>query len=679
MVGPFSAAMALPGRPKQDLNTMIAQIHRNPTICLVACACLLLIIPAYAFGQSAENIRWSSTFTVEPNGVDGRLNVTADIDPGFHIYGTKSLHNEIATSFAIQKGLSGVTIAGDFEADVDPTPDFDLATNEPTAYYEGMVTWSAPIQFESATGPKPATIPIEVNGQICDEDSKCNLFSSEAISQLVGELVRGDVFRPESAPAVFSGSLTPSVAKPGQTVTLRIEAKPDSGWQIPGLQGASPATQSPSDSKLTIVVLNKTNGWRVNDPIVDPASKPSADGQGKTAWIIAVDVPADAVQKTYLLGGLVAVQAERNDGAKQPATFGFKVQLPVGAESVPGTILFDFEPGQSYEQVQKVVVDRATAEKSKAGKFANYSIPTVMALAFLAGFILNFMPCVLPVIGLKIMSFVQQAGEHPGRIFLLNLAFALGVMAVFMVLAFVASQPSGSWGELFQNDQFQIVMIGVVFSFALSFLGVWEIPIPGMSGTGVAGKMAAKDGFVGAFAKGILTTLLATPCSGPLLIPTVIWALAQPQYLTYLTFAAMGLGMAMPYLVFGAFPKLVGMLPRPGNWMLTFKHTMGFAMLGAAIFLFGSLKEQFAIPTLSMLLAIGIACWVVGHTSIAAELRDKLKAWAWGFAIIVVGCWIAFVALMSQHELEWNTFSKVLLEQKLDEGNIVFVDFTADW
>ncbi len=662
----------------QVRDTMIATTYRNPTICLLASVCLLLI-PTHGLGQSAENIRWNSSFTIEPNGVDGRLNVMAEIDLGFHIYGTKKIHAEIPTSFSIEKGFTGVTIAGDFEADVDPVVGFDPATNEETTYYEGIVTWTAPIKFESATSPKPATIPIKIKGQICDEGSKCNLFSSEATSHFVPKIAPGDVFRPESAPVVFSGSLTPSVAKPGQAVALRLEAEPEPGWKIPGLIGTSASTESPTASKPTLVVLNKTNGWRVHDPIADPASKGTADGQGKLAWIISVDVPADAEKKAYSLGGLVAFQAEGSDGAKKSATFGFKVELPVGAESIPGTIPFSFEPGPSYEQIQKLLVDRTAAEKVKAGKFANYSIPAVMALAFLAGFILNFMPCVLPVIGLKIMSFVQQAGEHPGRVFLLNLAFALGVMAVFMVLAFVASRPSGSWGELFQNDQFQIVMIGVVFSFALSFLGVWEIPIPGMSGTGVAGKMAAKDGFLGAFVKGILTTLLATPCSGPLLIPTVIWALAQPQYLTYLTFAAMGLGMAMPYLVFGAFPKLVGMLPRPGNWMLTFKHTMGFAMLGAAIFLFGSLKEKFAIPTLSMLLAIGVACWVVGHTSIAAELRDKLKAWAWGLTIIAVGCWIAFVALMSQYELEWNTFSKALLEEKLAEGNIVFVDFTADW
>jgi thiol:disulfide interchange protein len=141
----------------------------------------------------------------------------------------------------------------------------------------------------------------------------------------------------------------------------------------------------------------------------------------------------------------------------------------------------------------------------------------------------------------------------------------------------------------------------------------------------------------------------------------------------------MGLGMALPYLVIGAFPKLIGMLPRPGNWMVTFKHAMGYAMLGAAIFLFGSLKDKFEIPTLTMALAIGIACSIIGHTSIAAELGQKLRSWTYGLAVIALGCWFAFFILVPQHELDWKTFSKVALKEELDKGNIVFIDFTADW
>ncbi len=222
-------------------------------------------------------------------------------------------------------------------------------------------------------------------------------------------------------------------------------------------------------------------------------------------------------------------------------------------------------------------------------------------------------------------------------------------------------------------------MIGVVFVFGLSFLGVWEIPIPGLVGSAAAGKYVEQEGLLGAFLKGILTTLLATPCSGPLLAPTVAFAFAQPPWLTYMIFVAMGIGMASPYLVVGIFPKLVGVLPRPGEWMVTFKHVMGFAMLGATIFLVSGLNEKYVIPALTMTLVLAAACWWVGRVSLAAEIRERAIAWIQGIVLCVVGCLITFYGLIPQHELEWNRFSRVALDKCLSDGNIVFVDFTADW
>ncbi len=635
----------------------------------------LSIFPAHAAAQTADNLNWTSSFTVEPNGVDGRLNVTVEIEPGFHIYPTKNTAPSIPTKFSFKKGFTGATIVGEFEPDADPVTAFDPNNNKVSNHFEGTVTWSSAIKFNSDAKFSALAIPVEISGQICNELGLCNQFKSKTDARLIAETRASDVFRPEFAHAAFKGTLTPKAARPGQTVTLRIQADADAGWTIPTLSEQSSTIES--SAKPTIVVLNKTNDWKVRDVVVEPAS---AESPNKTIWAIRVTIPNVTEHKTYSLGGLVGFQSHDANNTSQPVAFSFRGEIPVGLDEVAGENALSFESGSTYEQVNEALGNRIASAKAKAGQFANYSIPTVVCLALLAGFILNFMPCVLPVIGLKIMSFVQQAGENPRRILMLNIAFAAGLMAVFMLLAFVATRPAGGgWGGLFQSDRFQIVMIGVVFAFAWSFMGVWEIPIPGMSGTGGVGKLAAKEGFIGAFLKGILTTLLATPCSGPLLVPTVIWALAQPAWLTYLTFSAMGLGMALPYLVIGAFPKLIGLLPRPGNWMVTFKHAMGFAMLGAAIFLFGSLKEKFGIPTLSMALAIGIACSVIGHTSIAAELGHKLKAWAYGLAIVALGCWIAFFVLIPAHELEWNTFSKVALREELDKGNIVFVDFTADW
>ena len=136
---------------------------------------------------------------------------------------------------------------------------------------------------------------------------------------------------------------------------------------------------------------------------------------------------------------------------------------------------------------------------------------------FLGGLILNVMPCVLPVIGLKIVSFVQQSGQNRRRAFVLNVCYSLGLLAVFMGLAILAILFHFGWGELFGFTWFKIGLAAVVFVMALSFMGIWEMPLPAFLGGGKAGALAAQEGAAGAFFKGVLTTFLATPCSAPLL------------------------------------------------------------------------------------------------------------------------------------------------------------------
>ena len=219
------------------------------------------------------------------------------------------------------------------------------------------------------------------------------------------------------------------------------------------------------------------------------------------------------------------------------------------------------------EQAAAKEVAQASAKPaaSPAGTWSDKSLAVVLVLAFLAGLILNVMPCVLPVIGLKIMSFVQQAGGSRREILTLNLWFSFGLLVVFWVLAGLAAFAQKGWGDHFRSVEFLIAMIGIVFAFGLSFLGVWEIPIPGLCGSSKVQGAAAREGAVGAFSKGVLSTVLATPCAGPLLVPAVSWAVAQPAWLTFLAFTCIGLGMAAPYLLIGAFPALIGLSATSGS------------------------------------------------------------------------------------------------------------------
>jgi thiol:disulfide interchange protein DsbD len=363
-----------------------------------------------------------------------------------------------------------------------------------------------------------------------------------------------------------------------------------------------------------------------------------------------------------------------------------------------------------------------------------------LASAMLAGVFLNVMPCVLPVIGLKVMSFVQQAGESRKRIFALNAWFSLGLMSVFWALATLAvgvrfatqGDLEFGWGEQFQFTSFNIILTSVVFAFALSFLGVWEIPIPGFVGSSSANEVAEREGAAGAFIKGVLATVLATPCVGPLLIPATTWAIQQPVWLTYTAFTFIGLGMASPYLAIGAFPRLISFLPKPGNWMVIFKQIMGFVLLGTVVWLFSSLSAQYHTKILALLAAIGFACWVLGRLPITASRSIRVQSWGWAvgtvayvavvafgtdrliipvativaaFAIAVwilmqlsenasikvkAWCWSGAISVLListtisyfalQHsELPWEPFSRAELNKYLSNGQTVLVDFTADW
>ena len=325
----------------------------------------------------------------------------------------------------------------------------------------------------------------------------------------------------------------------------------------------------------------------------------------------------------------------------------------------------------------------------------NLSVPRAILFGLLGGLILNIMPCVLPVIGLKILSFVQQSGHNRGKAFTLNVWYSAGLLAVFLILASLAVGPQKlGWGQLFAETWFPISLCAVVFVMALSFMGVWEVPLPGFAASGKAGKLAAQEGPVGAFFKGALTTLLATPCSAPFLAPALVWAAAQPPWLTYVVFTSVALGMASPYLLIGAFPELLRFLPKPGAWMETFKQFMGFVLMGTVVYLLTVIEPYNVIPTVGLLFALWLGCWWVGRQSPVADIWQKLRAWA--FAVAFCGAvWIMMfpgfnnqskdvfpldgLSEILQGRWGFADDSEVLDPPTAAGPKVVLVDFTADW
>ncbi|MBI5432603.1 MAG: thioredoxin family protein [Planctomycetes bacterium] len=302
-----------------------------------------------------------------------------------------------------------------------------------------------------------------------------------------------------------------------------------------------------------------------------------------------------------------------------------------------------------------------------------------LVLAFIAGALLNVMPCVLPVVSIKVLSFVQQAGESRSRVFALGLAFAAGILVVFVALASLAAFAGQGWGQQFQNEQFKIVMIAIVFGFALSLFDVYELGVPSKVGEIAAIK---REGLADAFFKGIMATLLATPCSGPFLGSTLAWALAQEPLVVFAIFTSVGVGMAAPYVLLTSNPALLKFLPRPGAWMKTFKHLMGFLLMATAVYLMLSVRQELVVYTVALLVFVALGCWWWGNfATFDQSSAKKFGTFVVASAIVAGGAWFSFQTLrgwLAEDEF-WEPFDPVKLEQYHAEGRNVFIDFTANW
>ncbi|KAA1261294.1 Thiol:disulfide interchange protein DsbD precursor [Rubripirellula obstinata] len=427
--------------------------------------------------------------------------------------------------------------------------------------------------------------------------------------------------------------------------------------------------------------------------------------EGTVQWraplTIRDELATEVSDPPEVLAGTVFAQACEGDRCFAPTTYSFKADYQtVKSVAASNQNLSDDTASFSLSNLQ------VTSSQTQ-------SAWSVIPLAFVAGFLLNLMPCVLPVVGLKLLSFVQQANADRKQILLMNLAYTAGLLSVMLILATFAVFAGLGWGEQFSSAGFTVTLSAIVFAFGLSFLGVWEIPLPGFIGAG--NGTTKQEGYGGAFSKGILSTLLATPCSGPFLGAALAWAVTQPTYLTYCVFAAVGLGMASPYLVVGLFPSMIRFLPKPGNWMVTFKQLMGFVMLATVVYLISFMPIASVVPTVLLMLGIGMAVWYASQTPGYAPAREQVKAWSIATSMVVVTALVSFgwlqdvmqsrferavgrfvasqttgaalvdakIQTVSENQspdhIAWKTYSPELFESLVRDGKPVFIDFTADW
>jgi len=538
-------------------------------------------------------------------------------------------------------------------------------------------------------------------------------------------------YQPESSPVKFTGQLAPSTVKPGDSVDLRFTASLPKGSRI----YAHADRDDRLGTKPVLIAIESASGLLPHRATTDAAVKTDDSvpqfgvmkyHEGDTTWTLRVDVPRNAPPGDYTIDGMLGYQVcEYKDDGKNvcelPQAVRFEATLHVGDATSAAPAPIRFAAGRNYNDVARAAAAFAasldslstspptapTANNPAQTDIAAPDVPSLsapdqydlaqvrvddstrsighyIALAFVGGLILNLMPCVLPVISLKVMSFVEQAGKSRAHALALNLWYSAGIISVFLLLGLLAATIKLSWGEQFGSTAFNVTVACVVFAMALSLLGVWEVPIPGFFGSGSIRKAASQEGALGAFLKGVVTTILATPCTAPFMAAAVAWAVTQSIGTKLVVFTTLGIGMASPYLLIGVFPELLRFMPKPGAWMETFKQISGFVLLATVVFILSFIGPTAVVPTLLLLLGIAVACWLVARTPHTAEFRDRVRSWASAGAVVLVFIAASFGWLYrisnAPADPGWQAFSLERLKQvAVDEGRTVLVDFGAEW
>ncbi|MBB4264869.1 protein-disulfide reductase DsbD family protein [Roseospira visakhapatnamensis] len=319
---------------------------------------------------------------------------------------------------------------------------------------------------------------------------------------------------------------------------------------------------------------------------------------------------------------------------------------------------------------------------------------TMLGLALLGGLILNLMPCVLPVLSLKVLGVMGHGGASPARARTSFVMSAAGIVASFLALggAAIAVKAAGlavGWGIQFQQPLFLVVMVVLLSLFAANLWGLFEVVVPqGLTGAASRGVDRAggddPGSAWGAFATGAFATLLATPCSAPFLGTAVGFALARGALDILAIFLALGVGMALPYLLVAARPGLATRLPRPGRWMLWLKAGLGVALAGTAVWLLSVLAAQVgagAALAVGGLMALMVGALALPRGRWPAALVPALVALAlpaWAGLLPGDGPRDALPATRDGG-LAWRPLEPAAIPALLAEGRVVFVDVTADW
>ena len=490
------------------------------------------------------------------------------------------------------------------------------------------------------------------------------------------------------------------VAEPGKPLDLRLKLDIlvcaqqcipksfDLGLSVP----AGPATPDAEAQKLAQVRATVPSDSRSTGLSIVSAEEVSDHGQP------ALEVRARADQPFAAPDIIPEAAPEADFGAprvtvstdRRQAVFDLPLarKLPVGASLTGRALTLTLVDGaRALEQSTAITRGANAAEGS-----ASPSILAMLAIALLGGLILNLMPCVLPVLSLKFIAVVSQGGRAPAAVRAGFLATAAGIVLSFLAIAgaLVAVKAAGhtvGWGIQFQEPGFIAAMAVLVTVFACHLAGFFEVPLPRFLAKAASNRLGPDESLAGHFVTGAFATLLATPCSAPFLGTAVGFALAGSSLTIFAIFLALGVGLALPYLLIAAVPRVATKMPKPGRWMLWLKQAMAVPLAGTAVWLVTILAAQVGAAA-----AIACAGLLVALTALLVW-RDRAGEARRGFIVpLVITVALLTVVLPdvmaaqvgtgsaeADELIAWQNFDRARIRSLVSQGRTVFVDVTADW
>ncbi|MFA5423068.1 MAG: cytochrome c biogenesis protein CcdA [Phycisphaerae bacterium] len=326
-------------------------------------------------------------------------------------------------------------------------------------------------------------------------------------------------------------------------------------------------------------------------------------------------------------------------------------------------------------------------EKAKTGTaavtlegFTDYPIWYAMVLALLAGLSLNIMPCVWPMLPLVVLRIVERGRDKTGRKIAMGLAFAIGIILFFaclaaanIVLHLVYSMTLG-WGDQFRNTNFVIAMALVLVALAMFMFDVFAITVP----ASVSGKTTSSKGYLGTVGMGFLAAILSTPCSFGILAAAFAWAQGQPLIWATIAILAIGVGMAIPYVILTAIPGLLEKLPKPGKWMDIFKKLVGFVLVAVAAWMITIVPSEQRNGVLYFVIILAFCLWMWGGwVGFGSKRHNKIIVRIIAAALVLAAGW--WLLKPKTELIDWQSYDANKIESAIKQDRPVLIKFTADW